>query len=312
MQHITSLALAQPDQPTSLTIGGFDGVHRGHQTVVKMLVKNAGATGLRSAALTFFPLPKQVVDSPTPHYYLTTPKERARLLGELGIDLVITHPFTDQVRAIRAADFVQELVSQLDVREIWVGADFALGYRREGDVEFLREIGRSEGFTVRQVDFLTVDGMTVSSSLIREAVSQGRVEDAAKMLGRPFRLIGRVVAGDARGRTIGFPTANLEIWDELACPMRGVYAAMANVGRTSIPAAVNVGVRPTVSSQAQTIIEAHLLDFSGELCGQEMSLDFVARLRDEIKFDRVEQLVAQIQIDIARVRAILPSRREPS
>jgi riboflavin kinase/FMN adenylyltransferase len=305
MEHLDSLTLAQPDRPTCLTIGGFDGVHRGHQRVVKRLVETAHKREYRSAVLTFFPLPKQVLGAPEPHYYLTTREERARLLHELGIELVITHPFSEQVRAIRAANFVEMLILHLDVREIWVGADFALGYRREGDVPFLQALGKAEGFAVHEVDFLTVDGMPVSSSLIRQAISEGRVGDARRLLGRPFRLAGRVVVGDRRGREIGFPTANLQIWEEHAYPVAGVYAAEAHVGGGSFPAAVNIGVRPTVTTQTQTTIEAHLLDFAGDLYGQEISLDFWARLRDEIKFDGVEALVAQVQRDVAEIRPML-------
>lgn len=305
MEHITSIQSAMPDRPTSLTIGGYDGVHLGHQSVIKNLVKTAGAQGYRSAVLTFFPLPKQVLGQPAPRYYLTTPEERARLLSQLGIELVITQPFTVDLREMRAADFVEELLLRLDVREFWVGEDFALGHRREGDVDSLRAMGKSMGFVVRPVDFFTLEGMPISSSLIRSAIQQGRVEDAAQMLGRPFRLGGRVIVGDGRGRRIGFPTANLQVWDEQVFPMRGVYAATATVGTESVAAAVNIGVRPTVTTQAETVIEAHLIDFSGDLCGEEISLDFVARLRDEIRFDGLEQLVAQVRRDIARTRQLL-------
>jgi riboflavin kinase/FMN adenylyltransferase len=305
MEHLDSLTLARPDRPTCLTIGGFDGVHRGHQRVIKGLVETARRQGYRSAVLTFSPLPKQVLGTPKPHYYLTTREERARLLHVLGIELVITHPFDEHVRAIRAADFVEMLIRHLDVREVWVGADFALGYRREGDLPFLRALGKARGYAVHQVDFLAVDGMLVSSSLIRQAIGEGRVEDARRLLGRPFRLGGRVVVGDRRGRQLGFPTANLQIWSEHAYPRAGVYAGRAHVGGASFPAAVNIGVRPTVTSQTQTVIEAHLLDFSGDLYDQELWLDFVARLRDEVKFDSLEQLVAQVQQDIARIRQML-------
>ncbi len=305
MEHLDSLTLAQPDRPTCLTIGGFDGVHRGHQRVINRLVETARSRGYRSAALTFFPLPNQVLGAPRPHYYLTTQEERARLLHELGIELVITHPFSEQVRAIRAGDFVEMLIRHLDVREIWVGGDFALGYRREGDVPFLQAMGKVRGFVVHQVDFLAMDGMLVSSSLIREAICEGRVEDAARLLGRPFRLAGRVVVGDRRGHRIGFATANLQIWEGHAYPKAGVYAGRAQVGGESLPAAINIGVRPTVTTQAQMVIEAHLLDFAGDLYDQELSLDFEARLRDEIKFDSLEQLVAQVGKDIARVRQML-------
>jgi riboflavin kinase/FMN adenylyltransferase len=157
---------------------------------------------------------------------------------------------------------------------------------------------------VRTVDFLTMDGAPVSSSLTRRAVAEGRVEDARRYLGRPFRLIGRVIQGDERGRQIGFPTANLRIWDEHAFPAQGVYAAYTKVDDVFYPAAVNIGRRPTLTAGIQTVIEAHLVDFSGDLYGQELELDFIVRLRDEIKFDSLEQLVAQVQLDVANTRQI--------
>jgi len=179
-------------------------------------------------------------------------------------------------------------------------------------VPFLKALGQAKGYSVHEVDFLMADGMPVSSSLIRQAIGEGSVEDAGRLLGRPFRLAGQVVAGDRRGREIGFPTANLQIWEEHAYPAAGVYAATADVGGASFPAAVNIGVRPTVTSQRQMTIEAHLLDFGGDLYGQEISLCFAARLRDEIRFDSVEQLVAQVQRDVARTRRMLLVPCQPS
>jgi len=308
MEHLDSLTLARPDCPTLLAIGAFDGVHRGHQRVIERLLATAGGDRYRMAALTFFPLPRQVLGTVQPHFYLTAPKERARLLHQLGIELVITHPFNEQVRAIRAADFVELLVEYLNVKEIWVGEDFALGYQREGDLPFLRAQGKIRGFVVRTVDFFAVDETAVSSSLIRRALKEGRVRDVNDYLGRPFNLPGRVVKGDGRGRQIGFPTANLEIWEEQAYPARGVYAASALVGGSSYPAAVNIGLRPTLTAGVQTVIEAHLLDFAGDLYGMEIVLDFVARLRDEKKFSHLEQLVAQLEQDLVSVRQLLGSQ----
>jgi riboflavin kinase/FMN adenylyltransferase len=308
MEHLDSLTLARPDYPTCLTIGAFDGVHRGHQRVIERLLATAGSNRYRTAALTFFPLPRQVLGIPQLHFYLTAPKERARLLHQLGIELVITHPFNEQVRAIRAADFVELFVERLNVKEIWVGEDFALGYQREGDLPFLRAQGKIRGFVVRTVDFFAVEETAVSSSLIRRALKGGRVRDANGYLGRPFSLPGRVVKGDGRGRQIGFPTANLKIWDEQAYPARGVYAAYALVGGSSYSAAVNIGLRPTLTAGVQTVIEAHLVDFAGDLYGMEITLDFVARLRDEKKFSHLEQLVAQLQRDVASVRQLLGSQ----
>ncbi len=305
MKHLNSLAQADPNQPTCLAIGAFDGVHRGHQQVLRRLVRTAQAKGYRAAALTFFPLPKQVVRPPKPQFYLTSSDERARLLHQLGVELVITHPFNKEGMSIRAADFVDQLVTHLNVREIWVGPDFALGYQREGDVPFLQVEGQKKGFVVRTVDFITVGGMVVKSTLVRQAVSKGRVEEASRFLGRPFCVPGRVVHGDGRGRQIGFPTANLEVWEQHAAPARGVYAAQARLNDDCFPAAVNIGTRPTFSASEQIYVEAHLLDFQGDLYGQEIALEFVGRIRDEVKFKDLDHLLVQLEQDVVEARRLV-------
>jgi riboflavin kinase/FMN adenylyltransferase len=309
MENLDSLKLAKPDQPTCLTIGAFDGVHRGHQQVLKELVAATTETCRRTAALTFFPHPRQFLAPPIERFYLTTPAERARLLHYYGMDLVITHPFNEEVRSIRAADFVDMLIAHLDLRELWVGPDFALGYERQGDVGYLRAQGEEKGFVVHVADFFTVGEQPVSSSSIRDHVRQGRIEEANRLLGRAFRLPGRVVPGDGRGRELGIPTANLAIWDEHAYPARGVYAARATVDGICRPAAVNIGVRPTVTVGEMLVVEAHLLDYTGDLYGQEMTLDFVGRIRNEIRFTGVDHLIAQVAEDIAATRQLVEVAR---
>lgn len=305
MQHLNSLNAVLPDRPTCLTIGAFDGVHRGHQRVIRRVVEMAKQANYRAAALTFHPLPRQVIGGPRPDFYLTHPDRRAALLHELGVELVITHPFDEQVRTIRAADFVDDLVQHLDLKTIWVGENFALGHRREGDLAFLRAYGEIKNFAVCTVDLNTLDSTVVSSSLIRQALRAGRVEDARRYLGRPYQLPGRVIPGDGRGRSIGFPTANTQIWEEQVCPGCGVYAANVWVGPKAYRAAVNIGLRPTLTAGDQRTVEAHLLDFEGDLYGLDLKVDFFARLRDEIKFDSLEQLIAQIQSDLAATRDLL-------
>jgi riboflavin kinase/FMN adenylyltransferase len=312
MEHLDSLSKVLPDRPTCLTIGAFDGVHRGHQRVARRVVEMARHEGYRAAALTFHPLPRQVIGVPKPDFYLTHPKQRAELLHELGVELVITHPFDEQVREIRAADFVDMLIAHLDLRVIWVGEDFALGYRREGDLAFLRTCGEIKGFAVGTVDLNAVDGKVVISSLIRQAIRDGRVEDARRFLGRPYQLPGCVVPGDGRGREMGFPTANIQIWEEQVCPGHGVYAATVWVGPKAYGAAVNIGLRPTLTAGTRRTVEAHLLDFEGDLYGQDIQIDFAARLRDEKKFASLEHLLAQVQSDVTATRDLLaaglPSR----
>lgn len=290
--------------PTLVAIGSFDGVHLGHQTVLKRMVTAANEMRMRTAVLTFFPHPQRVLRDLTGPYYIATLADRVHWLADCGVDVVITHPFNDEVRHIRAADFVEQLCRYLDMRQLW-GGNFALGYRREGDVPFLRAFGQEKGYTVELVnDIVTWQDEPVSSSRIRRHLQAGEIEAANGCLGRPYRLRGIVVRGDQRGRTIGFPTANTAYWDEQVIPANGVYATTAWVGPTPYRAATNVGVRPTVDGLHLTV-EAHLLDFDDDLYDQELCLEFLARIRPEKKFSGLDELKAQIQADVAQVRAAL-------
>jgi len=299
--HVNDLTEIPGGEPTFLAIGSFDGVHRGHQAVLKNLVVAARAEEVRAAVLTFFPHPKRVIQNVQGPYYITTLADRVRLLAEQGVDLVITHPFDEKVRYTRAADFVDQLCRHLDMRQLW-GGNFALGYRREGDVAFLRHLGQEKGYTVEVVQAMVAwQGEVVSSSRVRRSLVAGDVEEVNGCLGRPYHLRGVVIEGDKRGRTIGFPTANLQTWEELLLPANGVYATHAWVGESYHLAATNVGVRPTVDGRRLTV-EAHLLDFDGDLYGQELRLEFIGRIRPEMKFAGLDALKAQIQADVNEVR----------
>jgi riboflavin kinase/FMN adenylyltransferase len=265
--------------------------------------------------LSFFPLPKQVVGNGEPRFYLTSPDDRARLLQQLGIDLVVTLPFDQQLREMRATDFVDLLLERLDLREIWVGPDFALGYQREGDVDFLKKQGQAKGFEVCTVDFfrlaagnpLAGRGPIVSSSLIRQALREGRLQDANHWLGRPYRIAGQVVHGDQRGRSLGFPTANLSVWEEQVMPARGVYAGCAWLDNERRPAAVNIGVRPTVTAGETLTVEAHLIDLDCDLYGKDLAVDLYAPIRPEFRFDSREALTAQMARDVEEARQVFLS-----
>jgi riboflavin kinase/FMN adenylyltransferase len=296
-----------PDRlPTFLAIGVFDGVHRGHQKLLRGMVAAAQAEDARPTVMTFFPHPGAVIRGRTGRLYLSPLEERVALLTGLGVELVIVHPFDDRVRHTGAADFVEGLYRHLDLRQIWGGA-FTLGYKREGDLPFLQALGREKGFTVKQIaEMDSWGGRPVSSSRVRHALQGGDIEEVSGCLGRPYQLRGRVVRGDGRGRQIGVPTANIEIWDQLILPARGVYATFAQAGERQVQAATNIGHRPTVNGEGLTV-EAHLLDFDGDLYGQTLTLTFVRRLRQEMKFDGLDSLVAQIQADIAQTHQILSS-----
>lgn len=303
-QHIWNLNEASPTQPTFVAVGMFDGVHRGHQALLQQMVQEAKAMGVRTAVLTFFPHPLTVIRGLKGRIYLCSLEERVKRLAELDIDLIITHPFNEQVRFTRASEFADQLVRLLDMRQIW-GGSFTLGYNREGTAEFLSRLGETRGFAVRSIDdLLFVGGERVSSSRTRHRLRQGDVQDAAFCLGRPYQLSGVVVHGSHRGRMIGFPTANLAVWEEQILPANGVYAAYAEVNGERLACAVNIGVRPTVDGEHFTI-EAHLLDYAGTLYGQTINLDFIAHIREEHKFANLDALVAQIGADVAQVRHIL-------
>lgn len=312
MKHVYSLEEAQLDGPSVVTIGMFDGVHRGHQALVKRLVQAAHESGRHAVVLTFFPHPDVVLRSIQGRYYLTSPEERARLLLELGVDRVITHTFDDSVREMRAADFVDRMLLHLKLNELWVGADFALGYKREGNVDYLRQLGKDRGYEVEIVDLVGVDnnGTKISSSAIRAALELGQVSQVHDWLGRPYTLTGTVVHGDQRGRTIGFPTANIAVWQSQVIPANGVYAGWAQVGDEHYMAVTNVGLRPTFDGTRITV-EVHILDFEQYIYEQSISFSFVERLRDEMKFSGIDALTAQLGSDVQAGRELLTARPHP-
>ena len=289
---------------TFLAIGVFDGVHRGHQELLSTMVAAARSQGARPAVLSFFPHPRVVIQRLEGRIYLTTLEERVRLLAAQGVDLVIVHTFDEEVRTTPAATFVDRLCHHVDLRELW-GASFSLGYRREGDADFLRRLGAERGFTVHEITNPTLwDGEQVSSSRIRRALKDGDLDVVNGCLNRRFTVGGEVVRGDQRGRTIGFPTANLDVWEQQLLPANGVYATYAWIDGERFLAATNIGVRPTVG-EPKLAVEAYVLDFDRDIYGQELQLAFVSRIRDERKFPGLDALKAQIAADVEQVRQLL-------
>ncbi len=298
--HVNTLAELVDRRPTYLALGSFDGVHRGHQAILRKMAGAANASGVRSAVLTFYPHPKRLLQNLQGRHYINTLQDRLALLLDQGVDLAIAHPFNEELRNTRAADFVDQLCESLDMRQIW-GGNFAFGYQREGTVNFLRLLSPQKGFTVQLVESMVRwDGELVSSSRIRQSLSKGALSDVNGCLGRPYSLSGDVIKGDQRGRTIGFPTANLALWDELFLPANGVYATYAWLAGQRYKAATNVGVRPTVDGR-QRQVEAHLLDFDGDLYGKNIRLQFIAHIRPEKKFSGLDALKAQIDADVLDV-----------
>jgi riboflavin kinase/FMN adenylyltransferase len=291
---------------TAVTVGVYDGVHRGHQHVLAALA--VAAQGAAVTVVTFANHPASVVAPTRAPRLLTSLDHRLELLEAHGADIVGVLDFDDRLRRLAPADFVEQvLVTALHARLVAVGEGFRFGHELTGDVELLEELGRVHGFSVTGLPILG-GAEPVRSTVIRAALGAGDVVKAAELLGRPFQLRAVVQEGDRRGRGIGFPTANLEIPHHLARPRWGVYAARAGVGATNRPAVVNVGVRPTIGGERE-LVEVHLLDGDADLYGRELWVDFVARLREERRFPDLEALVAQIGADADEARAVLASRR---
>lgn len=293
--------------PSVVTIGVFDGVHLGHRQLIGCAVDRAQALGRRPLALTFDPHPREVLGKPGPVGYLTDLDERISLIRRLGVSAVAVLHFSREVAALGAEEFVRELVGRLGMSELWVGPEFALGHRREGTVPVLRTLGSRLGFRVHTVSHVLLDGVAVSSSAIRAHLTRGEVEAASELLGRPYALHGIVQVGEQRGRTLGFPTANLPVDTRRVLPADGVYVVVAETAAGRSEAVASIGVRPTFGVN-QRNLEVHLLSEARELYGQSMRVEFLTRLRPERRFESVEALVAQMREDVAAARRYFAKR----
>lgn len=291
---------------TWLTIGVFDGVHRGHAALLRRLVEGARQAGAIPAVLTFHPHPAAVLKGETSFSYLTPPAEKAALLAGLGAEAVISLTF-DRILAEQSAEtFMRRLARSLGLRRLLIGYDFALGRGREGDAALLADLGKGLGYTVERVQPIEDTEGILSSTSIRQHLLAGRVAEAAAQLGRFYSVSGPVVHGDGRGRKIDLPTANLAPPPEKVLPANGVYACWAWIGGEKHAAVTNIGTRPTFTPERSgPSVETHILDFSRDLYGQELRLEFVARLREERKFPGVEALLAQIRADIEQAARLL-------
>ncbi|MCB0063749.1 MAG: riboflavin biosynthesis protein RibF, partial [Caldilineaceae bacterium] len=335
--------------PTCITIGNFDGLHRGHQALLQQLIKIAAqeathrglSAPLQSGIVTFDPHPLIVLRPDQPHWLLTTPEERLTLAAAQGVDFGVIQRFTLDLAALTAAEFVERLKKHLQLAALVVGPDFALGRGRQGDVAFLRTLGQTLDYTVHVIEPVDWQGLSVRSSRIRAALHDGDVALTATLLGRPYSVTGPVMLGDQRGRQIGIPTANIQIPSDKLLPKNGVYATRAQLHlgdkRYRFDSVANLGTRPTVDGVDRRL-EVHLLDFpllsgddmlstdsssshgplvdapppnspllTGDLYGHQLTVEFVARLRDEQRFDGLAALVAQIHADIAHARALFAS-----
>lgn len=304
MQVVEELARLTPNREVVLTIGVFDGVHLGHQHLLNQVMDTAREMKALSGVVTFYPHPRQVIYQEERVPSLCTLDERLDILKSLGIELIATLSFTPKLARMEARQFVSLIQEHLRMKELVVGPDFALGRGREGDLDTLGVIGQEQGFGVRVVPPLGLEGLVVSSTAIRRALAEGDVVQAARLLGRRVSLYGPVIPGARRGKGLGFPTANLDIQTDLAVPANGVYVTRAYLGSSIHASVTNIGLNPTFGGQRRTV-EVHLLDFDGDVYGQTMRIELLRRLREEKRFATVNDLVAQMQRDVAETRHIL-------
>jgi len=299
------LARAAPGTETAVTVGVFDGVHRGHLYLLGRLRERARSLGLASGVVTLHPAPLQVLRPEKPIAYLCSLEERIELLRGAGVDFVAPVTFTSELAQLSARDFVQLLVDELQVRFMLEGPDHALGRRREGNVAVLAELGRGMGYQLEVLEALTEGEQVVSSTAIRSALAEGEMRRVAERLGRPFSLRGPVVEGARRGKSIGFPTANIAVGADRALPPFGVYVTWAYLGEARYKSVTNIGRRPTFDKGERTI-EVYLLDYQGDdFYGRDLRIDLLERLRRERRFASAEELRAQIQRDVAAAEAVL-------
>jgi riboflavin kinase/FMN adenylyltransferase len=320
MEVVRSLdRCAVPAEGCAVTIGAFDGIHLGHQALLRLLRDRASARGLRTALVTFDRHPAQLVRPESAPKLLTTLEQKLELLEATGlVDYALVVTFDEARRDESAEDFVTEvLVNCLRAGLVVVGGDFHFGHQRRGNVALLERMGAEHGFEVVGVSLVAEDGAGTegiySSTRIRRLLAEGRVEEAARLLGRPHEVRGKVEEGDKRGRHLGFPTANLAVPVEVCLPAEGVYAGtFTGADGQERPAAISLGRRTTFHDpDSVSLLEAHLLDFTGDLYGQEVAVRFVAFLRGQARFESAEALVAQMEGDVDAARRVLSAEAAP-
>jgi riboflavin kinase / FMN adenylyltransferase len=293
---------------TVVTVGFFDGVHVGHRAVLERTAEAARERGVPAVAVTFDRHPREVLAPGSEPRLLTTVDRKARLIQETGIDVLVVLEFTPEFSRRSAEDFIEHVVAGgLHAVHCVIGANFTFGHRAAGNVEMLIERGPAAGFSAERVELLELDGRPVSSSSIREALSQSDLAWPERALGRRFVLDGTVVTGAGRGHDLGFPTANLRTWPRLLLPGRGIYAGRGLTGDDAYVAAISVGTNPTFGTEPLHV-ESYLLEFDGDLVGRELAVEFWAYLRDEERFDTPQALADAIADDVRRTREIVTAR----
>lgn len=291
------------DMPVWLTVGNFDGVHLGHQALIRQLIEHAKEDNAESVLINFWPNPK-VYFSGESGFYLTTRAEKTGLLSKLGIDDVVTLDFDVKMAVMDAATFLAEVKQHFNLKGIVVGTDFAFGRQRQGTTEILADL--CEDMAIELVIFppFMLEESPVSSSRIRSALNEGKVDEAAQLLGRPYAMCSRVISGERVGKSIGVPTANLQLDPDKYLPKKGVYATIAHLRKKNYPAVTNVGIRPTFGEHFMISVETLILDFNDDIYGEDLRVEFIQWLRPEKKFHAVQELVNQIEEDKIATRRI--------
>ncbi|MCI0810104.1 MAG: bifunctional riboflavin kinase/FAD synthetase [Chloroflexi bacterium] len=297
------LASAAPGKETVVTIGVFDGVHQGHRHLLRQVVQLAGDRYVPTV-ITFSNRPVTVLRPGTEPSYLTTLEQRVDLIKQQGIELVVCLEFTLELAQVTAADFAKLLAESLNMKGLVLGPDSAVGKDRQGDLAFMQQQGEQLGFWARSVEPFEIEGQPVKSRRIRDAVSNGNMAVCPELLGRNHLLSGVVVLGDQRGRTLGFPTANLEVDPQLLLPGDGIYATWAIIDGERHQSATSIGVRPTFGL-SNRLVEVFVMDFSDDIYGKTIGVEFIKKVRDQEKFDGLDELVKQINQDVDDCRQVL-------
>lgn len=303
MREITDITTFTTQQPTVLTIGTFDGVHLGHQKIVERVVTTARQEGLLATVFTFFPHPRMVVQHDKGLKLIHTLEEKKQLLQQLGVDLLVVQPFNEAFAQLTAEEFVSTiLVEHLNVKKVIIGYDHRFGRNRTANIDDMRLFGKKYGFAVEEISVQEVDEVSVSSTKIREALNKGDVTTAEHYLGTPYSLTGRVVHGLKLGRTLGYPTANIQVTEEYKLiPKDGVYAVYSYIDGRKVYGMMSIGKNPTIEGKGSSI-EVYFFDFNGDLYDQKLTIEFVQYLREEQKFATIDLLKKQLQDDETAAR----------
>ena len=302
MNALDEFTKFQVPEPIFITVGVFDGVHKGHDYLIKRLVEISALAECASGVLTFRNNPITVVNPELQISYLTNLDDRVTYIKEAGANYVLPVNFDYQLSLMRPLEFLNLLRNSLNLKGLVMGPNFALGHKREGTVSVLKTLAKELNFQISVIDPVEIDGFTVSSTSVRNALLAGEIDLVGKMLGRNYKISGTVVNGDKWGRELGFPTANLSMSSPLLIPKDGVYITLARINGDWLPSATSIGSRPTFDGN-EKMVEVHIIDFDRDLYGQVIEVKFLERIRDQIKFESVHDLSLQIGIDVESVRS---------